>query len=100
MSLSPVIEDQTVHLLKMKWDAKYRAEFEALQADLAQAQAILKARKQKLDIAKGVYHSTRPGDINKDSDPELQGLAALLDTLAFIKDPAQRLRMMKDWANS
>jgi len=97
--LSPIIEDQTTHLLKMKWDAKYRAEFEALQADLAQAQAILKARKEKLNIAKGVYHSTRPGDINKDSDPELQGLAALLDTLALVKEPAQRLQMMKDWAN-
>ncbi|WP_282287375.1 hypothetical protein [Pseudomonas sp. PS02302] len=98
--LSPIIEDQTTHLLKMKWDPKYKAEFEAFQADLIQAQAILKAHKEKLDIAKGVYHSTRPGDINKDSDPELQGLAALLDTLAFIKDPAQRLRMMKEWANS
>lgn len=41
MSLSPIIQDQTTHLLKMKWDAKYRAEFEALQADLAQAEKVL-----------------------------------------------------------
>ena len=98
--LAPQIEDKTVHLIKMKFDPKYKAEFEALQADLIQAQAVLKARKDSVDVSKGVYHSTRSGDINKDSDPELQGLTALLDTLALIKDPAQRLQMMKEWANS
>jgi hypothetical protein len=98
--LAPQIEDKTVHLIKMKFDPKYKAEFEALKADLAQAQAVLKARRNSVEVSKGVYHSTRPGDINKDSDPQLQGLAALLDTMVFIKDPAQRLRMMKEWANS
>lgn len=39
--LTPIIQDQTTHLLKMKWDAKYRAEFEALQSDLAQAEKAL-----------------------------------------------------------
>lgn len=50
MSLVPVIQDQTVHLLKMKWDAKYRAEFEALQADLAQAEKALAKAPDKTPV--------------------------------------------------
>lgn len=98
MSLTPIIQDQTTHLLKMKWDAKYRAEFEALQADLAQAQAALKAR--GVEVRKAAYHSTIEGDVTKDADSEMQSLAALLATIELVSDPVQRRQIIKDWAAS
>lgn len=96
--LTPKIEDTTVHVLKMKWDAKYRAEFEALQADLAQAQAVLKAR--GVEVRKAAYHSTIEGDVTKDADSEMQSLAALLATIELVSDPIQRRKIIKDWAAS
>lgn len=96
--LTPAIQDKTVHVLKMKWDAAYRAEFEALQADIAQAQAVLKAR--GVEVRKGVFHSTIEGDITKDADSEMQGLAALLATIELVSDPVQRLQLLKEWADS
>lgn len=96
--LTPAIQDKTIHVLKMKWDAKYRAEFEALQADLAQAQAVLKAR--GVDVRKAAYHSTIEGDVTKDADSEMQSLAALLATIELVSDPAQRRQIIKDWAAS
>lgn len=95
--LTPTIENQTTHLLKMKWDAKYRAEFEALQADLAQAQAVLKAR--GVEVRKAAYHSTIEGDVTKDADSEMQSLAALLATIELVSDPVQRRQIIKDWAS-
>lgn len=95
--LTPKIEDTTVHVLKMKWDAKYRAEFEALQADLAQAQAVLKAR--GVEVRKAAYHSTIEGDVTKDADSEMQSLAALLATIELVSDPVQRRQIIKDWAS-
>lgn len=94
--LTPKIEDKTVHLIKMKFDSEYRAEFEALQADLAKAQAVLKAR--GVDIKKA-FHSV-DGEINKDSSPELQEFAALLATVSLVADPAKRRQMLKEWADS
>lgn len=95
--LTPKIEDTTVHVLKMKWDAKYRAEFEALQADLAQAQAVLKAR--GVEVRKAAYHSTIEGDVTKDADSEMQSLAALLATIELVSDPVQRRQIIKDWVS-
>jgi hypothetical protein len=95
--LTPAIQDKTVHVLKMKWDAAYRAEFEALQADLAQAQAVLKAR--GVEVRKAAYHSTIEGDITKDADSEMQSLAALLATIELVSDPIQRRQIIKDWAS-
>lgn len=96
--LAPRIEDKTVHLIKMKFDPVYKTEFEALQADIAQAQAVLKAR--EVEVRKGVFHSTIEGDINKDADSEMQGLAALLATIELVSDPVQRRKIIKDWANN
>lgn len=93
---APKIEDKTVHLIKMKFDPVYKAEFEALQADLIQAQAVMKAR--GVDIKKA-FHSV-DGDINKDSSPELQEFAALLATVSLASDPAKRRQMLKEWADS
>lgn len=95
--LTPAIQDKTVHVLKMKWDAAYRAEFEALQADLAQAQAVLKAR--GVEVRKAAYHSTIEGDVTKDADSEMQSLAALLATIELVSDPVQRRQIIKDWAS-
>lgn len=93
---TPKIEDRTIHVIKMKFDAEYRAEFEALQADLLQAQAVMKAR--GVDIKKA-FHSV-DGDINKESSPELQEFAALLATVSLVSDPIKRRQMIKDWATN
>lgn len=93
---TPKIEDRTIHVIKMKFDPAYRAEYEGLQADLAKAQAVLKAR--GVDIKKA-FHSV-DGAINKDSSPELQEFAALLATVSLVADPAKRRQMLKEWADS
>lgn len=95
--LTPKIEDKTVHLIKMKFDPAYKAEFEALQADLFQAQAVLKAR--GVEVRKAAYHSTIEGDVTKDADSEMQSLAALLATIELVSDPIQRRQVTKDWAS-
>lgn len=96
--LTPKIEDKTIHLIKMKFDPTYKAEFEALQADIIQAQEVLKAR--GVEVRKAAYHSTIEGDVTKDADSEMQSLAALLATIELVSDPIQRRKIIKDWAAS
>ncbi|WP_145152755.1 hypothetical protein [Pseudomonas oryzihabitans] len=77
------LDKVTTHLLKMKYDAEYAAAYKA----------------GAVDVKKAAYHSTIEGDVNKDADPELQALASILATIELVKDPIQRLQLIKDWAS-
>lgn len=87
----PREKDMTIHLIKMKYDAKYKA----LQADLDQAQKVLDrlednrraAEKAKdTDVKKALYHSTEPGDITGADSEILQALASTLASMDLVKN--------------
>lgn len=93
--------DKTVHLLRMKHDPEYAA----LQADIAQAHAVLARRAAEkakaADIQKAVFHSTMTvngvGGVTHEDSAELQKMAAVLATMEIVGSPDEKLRIMRGY---
>lgn len=94
MSLVPVIQDQTVHLIKMKFDAKYRAEFEALQADLAQAEKALAKAPDKTTDKTPVVESKMSLETETELDRKYRALMAADEIVAKVK-ASQKVPLQK-----
>lgn len=64
-----------LHMMKMKYNQAYREEYEGLQADLTQAQEVIRRREaaQVADVAKAAVTET---DILKSTDAELANILA------------------------